>query len=227
MQVQFHCVEQGRALNSLRERYAELANALHLGVTSLDQQHAALSGALLSATSAAAAAQAQVHSLRQQLAQQQEHAEDQQSALAACQARYKQLESESQEEVKQLQQLVQALRQQLWSSQEVAEASHLAAEGAAAAAQEVADARLAAAEDANQDLLQRMAFLNAQLAAVRLVLMQCTQQLCVQLVVDAARLAGATVNCCIGRCLVMPLTIGVPACADMAAVLLVMQGAEA
>lgn len=167
MQVAYHCAEQGRVLDALRDRYAELANALFLGISSLTQQDAALSCTLLAAASATAADRALIASLRRQLADKQAEAEGVQSALAASQAKLEQLEQESAEEMKQAIQQITQLKQQLWHCREDLEASNAAAERAATAAREELDAQAAAAEEARRDMLQRLGFLTAQLAALR------------------------------------------------------------
>eukprot|EP00775_Hariotina_reticulata_P007415 gene7415-7624_t len=70
-QVARHCVEQGRLVDGLRERYAELAHCLYLGGSSLSLLTTALAGAAASATTTAAKQNSQVDNFKQQISQQQ------------------------------------------------------------------------------------------------------------------------------------------------------------
>jgi chromosome segregation ATPase len=167
MQVAYHCSEQGRVLDGLRERYAELANALFLGLSAITQHTAAVSAALQGAASAAAADRALIRSLQRQLAGKTAEADELRSELGSSQAKLEQLEADSAEELKQALQKIARLKQQLWQSKDELEAAQAAAEKAADAARAEVEAQAAAAEQAQQDMLQRLGFLNAQLMAFR------------------------------------------------------------
>jgi chromosome segregation ATPase len=167
IQVAYHCSEQGRVLDGLRERYAELANALFLGLSSLTQHNAAVSAALQGATAAAAADRALIRSLQRQLADTTADADELRSELGASQAKLAQLEAESAEALKQALQNNSNLKGQLWQCREELQAAQAAADRAAEAAQAELEAQAAAAEEARHDMLQRLGFLNAQLMALR------------------------------------------------------------
>lgn len=169
VQVAYHCVEHGRVLDNLRDRYAELANALYLSINHSSQQHIAVSGALSAAVAAATAAQATARTLQQQLAAKEAQAEHLQTELTTLRLKHDQLESESRGDIQQLNHQVLGLRQQLWQLRDEGEAQQSAAESAAAAAREEAERKLAAAEETNQNLMQRLSFLNAQMLALRWV----------------------------------------------------------
>jgi chromosome segregation ATPase len=126
-----------------------------------------VSAALAGATAAAAADRALVRSLQRQLTDKTAEAEDLRSELGASQAKLEQLEAESAEEMKQALQDSLNLKQQLWQCREELEAAQAAADKAAEAAQAEMEAQAAAAEEARQDMLQRLGFLNAQLMALR------------------------------------------------------------
>lgn len=163
----YHCVEHGRILDHLRDRFSELANALHLSISSTDQQLTATSEALSAAVTAATAAQNKACSLQRQLTTQQAETERLRSELATVQLKHEQLASESQSDIQQLNHQVLGLRQQLWQVRDEGEAQQAAAESAAAAARQEAEGKLAAAEETNESLLQRLSFINAQLLALR------------------------------------------------------------
>ncbi|WIA21417.1 hypothetical protein OEZ85_000631 [Tetradesmus obliquus] len=166
-QVAYHCSEQGRVLDGLRERYAELANALFLGLSCLSQHTAAVSAALQGAASAAAADRAVIRSLQRQLTDKTAEAEDLRSELGTSQAKLEQIEAESAEELKQSLQESSRMKQQLWQCKEELEVARAAADAAADAARAELEAQATAAEQAQHDMQQRLGFLNAQLMALR------------------------------------------------------------
>lgn len=166
-QVAFHCVEHGRTLEGLQERYAELANALYSAVASLSQHHAALTASAQAAARALAASRDMQCGLQQQLSEAQAAMQGAQQDLAALAEKHEQLEQDSQQTVQQLQQLVVSLKQQLWQARSDSEQQAAAAAAEAAALQEAADSRVAAAEDEAASLRQRLAFVQAQLQALK------------------------------------------------------------
>lgn len=154
-------------LDGLRERYAELANALFLGLSCLSQHTAAVSAALQGAASAAAADRAVIRSLQRQLTYKTAEAEDLCSELGTSRAKLEQIEAESAEELKQSLQESSRMKQQLWQCKEELEVARAAADAAADAARAELEAQATAAEQAQHDMQQRLGFLNAQLMALR------------------------------------------------------------
>lgn len=163
----YHCVEHGRIIDNLRERYAELANALFLNISSATQQLASVSAALSLAVAAATAAQRNTTKLQQQLTAKQAEAEDLRSDVTTWQLRHDQVVTESQAEIQRVSNQVLDLRRQLWQLRDDRESDQAAADRAAAAATEEAEANLAAAEETSSNLRQRLAFLQAQWQATR------------------------------------------------------------
>jgi septal ring factor EnvC (AmiA/AmiB activator) len=166
-QVAYHCVENGRSLEVLQERYAELANALFTAVSNLSQQYMALSTAAEATAAALATSRSSAEHMQQCLTAQQAAAQEAQQELACLAAKHVQLEQDSQVTIQQLQQLAVGLKQQLWEARSAAEQQAADAQAAAAQEAEVADRRLAAAEDEIDDLKQRLTFVHAQLQAVQ------------------------------------------------------------
>lgn len=167
LQVGHSCVEHGRALQLLRERYSELANALYLAVRNLAQHAAAASDTASHAAAAATAAEAGAAVLDQRLAEQQQADSHLRDELEACRGRLEQAEQDAASDMQVLQQQVLVLRQQLLQVREQLECCQLEAQRATDRARDDAETQAQAAEAAQQALQQRLGFLSAQLAALR------------------------------------------------------------
>jgi len=166
-QVAYHCVEHGRLLGALQERYAELANALFLAVSCLSQHYTAAAGAAHTSSTALAAAQASAAKLADKLAAQQAAAEEARQTLCCLQAQHEQLQQDSEQTTQQFQQLVVDLKQQLWKARQDLEQQAAAADAAAVKEAALTSKRLAEADDECACLKQRLAFVQEQLAAAK------------------------------------------------------------
>lgn len=166
-QVSVQCVEHGRTLAALQERYAECCNALFVALSSLQQHHTALGSIISGALTAASTAGTQAAQLQQQLAVQAAAAEDVQGQLSAALAMLEQSEQEGQQTAGLMQQQLVAVRQQLYEERQCHEQQQAAAEAAAADAADGASRRLCQADDELLELKQRLCFVHAQLAVVR------------------------------------------------------------
>lgn len=163
----YHCVEHGRTLEVLQERSAELANALFLAITCLSQHHAALSTVTQAAASALTSSRSHAADLQQQLSAQQMQTREVQQQLAALSAQHEELQVNSQGTIQQLQKLVESLQEQLWQARSDLEQQAADAQAAAALEAALTKRLLAEAEDEATDLRQRLAFVHAQLQAVK------------------------------------------------------------
>lgn len=166
-QVAFHCVEHGRTLEALQDRHTELANALFLALNCLSQHHAALAAAAEASASALLSSRSHASDLQQQLSAQQEETQSAQQQLATLTAAHQQLQEDSQASLQQLQQLVDSLKEQLWQTRSDMEKQAAGAQLAAAQEAATSSRLLSEAEDEAADLRERLAFVHAQLQAVK------------------------------------------------------------
>jgi septal ring factor EnvC (AmiA/AmiB activator) len=144
-------VEHGRTLQVLQERYAELANALFLAVSSLTQHHAALLASSQATAAALAASRYNERGLQEQLSSVQTALQESQEANAILTSQHEQLQQDSQQTAQQLQQLVVSLKQQLWQARCDWEQQAAAAEAAAQTEGETASSRVQQPKRKRQD----------------------------------------------------------------------------
>lgn len=167
--MSYNCVEHGRTLSALQDRYAEAFTALLSGMACINQHHAALAATAQAATNLLQEAQHKAVQLELQLSRQQAATEYAHQQLALLTEQHQQLEHDSQHTQQHLQQLVVSLKHQLCQARCELEQHQAAADAAAVQQAEESSTRLAEAEEHVCSLKQRLAFVHEQLRAVRCV----------------------------------------------------------